>query len=381
MAFNFFKIKKQNDEEQKIYSEPFHEKYRPKKLLDIIGQEDIVTVLSKSITGSDMPHLLFYGPPGSGKSSTIKSLCNELYGNQSKDYVLHLNASDERGISIVRDKIKNFAQFGSTTRKNGIPFKIIILDEADNITDDAQTALRRTMEIYSRATRFCLICNHITNINHPLRSRCAIFRFKSLISDNIVDYVEEIAKKENMIFDAATVDATIDNTTDNTDTDNVDTDNIDTAAATTADVGTQINEKKQNALISTLVKINNGDFRKILTQLEALKKLYANKTITLDNIYENARIIPYEYITELTNTDDFDHFIIKLNEILLKGYSGIQLLYQLFDYFLQNNEYSDIYKKLVINKISLCELRMVNGSDELIQLTGLFSAINQKLVI
>jgi replication factor C subunit 2/4 len=254
---------------------------------------------------------------------------------------LHLNASDERGISIVRDKIKNFAQFGSTTKKNGIPFKIIILDEADNITDDAQTALRRTMEIYSRATRFCLICNHITNINHPLRSRCAIFRFKPLVNDNIVNYVADIVKKENMTFGD-----------DNT----------------------------KNLLINRLVTINNGDFRKILTQLEALKKLYATETITLDNIHENARIIPQSYIKDLVDIHNFDQFIVKLNEILLKGYSGIQLLYQLFDCVLQNDnqsEYSDGYKKEIIKEISLCELRMTNGADELIQLTGLYSIMQK----
>jgi replication factor C subunit 2/4 len=286
-----------------------------------------------------MPHLLFYGPPGSGKSSTIKALCNELYGTQTKDYVLHLNASDERGISIVRDKIKNFAQFGSTTKKNGIPFKIIILDEADNITDDAQTALRRTMEIYSRATRFCLICNHITNINHPLRSRCAIFRFKPLLNVNVVNHIATILQRENIIID---------------------------------------NNVNANELIKELVTINNGDFRKILIQLEALMKLYTNEKITLKHIYENARIIPHDYITDLINEYNFEQFIIILNDILLKGYSGIQLLYQIFDYILFNDSFSDQFKTDIVNEITLCEERMNNGSDELIQLTRLFSKIQTK---
>lgn len=150
--------------------------------------------------------MLFYGPPGTGKTSTVLALAKELYGPELiKTRVLELNASDERGISIVREKVKDFARMQLSnpsaeyrTRYPCPPYKIIILDEADSMTQDAQSALRRTMETYSKITRFCLICNYVTRIIDPLASRCSKFRFKSLDQDNAKKRVEEIAEKEGV---------------------------------------------------------------------------------------------------------------------------------------------------------------------------------------
>lgn len=161
--------------------------------------------------------MLFYGPPGTGKTSTVLALAKELYGPELiKTRVLELNASDERGISIVREKVKDFARMQLSnpsaeyrTRYPCPPYKIIILDEADSMTQDAQSALRRTMETYSKITRFCLICNYVTRIIDPLASRCSKFRFKSLDQDNAKKRVEEIAEKEGVKLEDGASDAMI----------------------------------------------------------------------------------------------------------------------------------------------------------------------------
>jgi replication factor C subunit 2/4 len=161
--------------------------------------------------------MLFYGPPGTGKTSTVLALAKELYGPELiKSRVLELNASDERGISIVREKVKDFARMQLSNPSPAYraqypcpPYKIIILDEADSMTQDAQSALRRTMETYSKITRFCLICNYVTRIIDPLASRCSKFRFKSLDQGNAKRRVEEIAEKEGVKLEDGAADALI----------------------------------------------------------------------------------------------------------------------------------------------------------------------------
>lgn len=164
--------------------------------------------------------MLFYGPPGTGKTSTILALAKSLFGpSLYRSRILELNASDERGIGIVRDKIKNFAR-AQLSHSSGLgkeylaqypcpPFKIIILDEADSMTQDAQSALRRTMEQYSRITRFCLVCNYVTRIIEPLASRCSKFRFKSLDNSAAGERLEYIANLENLVLEDGVVDKLI----------------------------------------------------------------------------------------------------------------------------------------------------------------------------
>ena len=161
--------------------------------------------------------MLFYGPPGTGKTSTILALAKELFGPEMfRTRVLELNASDERGISIVREKVKDFARMQLSNpppnykdRYPCPPYKIIILDEADSMTQDAQSALRRTMETYSKITRFCLICNYVTRIIDPLASRCSKFRFKTLDQGNSLKRLEEIATNEDVNLEPGAVNALI----------------------------------------------------------------------------------------------------------------------------------------------------------------------------
>lgn len=186
---------------------------------------------------AQLPHMLFYGPPGTGKTSTVLALAKELYGPELiKTRVLELNASDERGISIVREKVKDFArmQLSNPTaeyrdRYPCPPYKIIILDEADSMTQDAQSALRRTMETYSKITRFCLICNYVTRIIDPLASRCSKFRFKSLDQGNARKRLLEIADKEGV--------------------------------------------KLEDGVADTLIKCSEGDLRKAITFLQSAARL------------------------------------------------------------------------------------------------------------
>ena len=184
-----------------------------------------------------LPHMLFYGPPGTGKTSTILALAKQLYGPEMfKSRVLELNASDERGISIVREKVKDFARMQLSNppphykdRYPCPPYKIIVLDEADSMTQDAQSALRRTMETYSKITRFCLICNYVTRIIDPLASRCSKFRFKMLDQENAKKRLEDIAENEHV--------------------------------------------KLEDGAVDTLIKCSEGDLRKAITFLQSAAKL------------------------------------------------------------------------------------------------------------
>ena len=170
------------------------EKYRPESFDDIHGQEEIIDRLQSYVERDDLPHLLFAGPAGTGKTSASTVIAREIYGDDWRNNFLELNASDERGIDVVRDRIKNFARssFG------GYDHRVIFLDEADSLTDDAQSALRRTMEQFSDNTRFILSCNYSSKIIDPIQSRCAVFRFSPLGDDAVRAQVEEIAEAEGI---------------------------------------------------------------------------------------------------------------------------------------------------------------------------------------
>ncbi len=176
------------------------EKYRPKTLDELIDQEEVVDGLKQLLANkNEMPHLLFAGPPGTGKTTTALIIARHLYGEAWREYTLELNASDERGINVIRERVKIFSQYFTPTEE--IPFKLIILDEADMMTSEAQTALRRIMEINSRVARFILICNYLTRIISPIQSRCAIFRFRGIPKEDVIKYLERICQNEGVKYE------------------------------------------------------------------------------------------------------------------------------------------------------------------------------------
>jgi replication factor C small subunit len=174
------------------------EKYRPKKLEDIAGQKEIVKGIDSLIKNQNMPHLLFAGPAGVGKTTAALCIAKEILGDQWAKETRIFNASDERGIKIVRERIKLFAEKQSMT---GSPFKIIILDEADEMTPEAQTALRRIIEDYAEFTRFIIICNYLSQIIEPIQSRCVVFRFRALAKEDVTEYLKMISTKEKVKFE------------------------------------------------------------------------------------------------------------------------------------------------------------------------------------
>ena len=187
------------------------EKYRPKRIEQIVNQNDIIISLKNLIKKpNEIPHLLFAGPAGVGKTTTAICLSMELLGEEWKRDTLELNASDERGIKMVRERVKEFAaviklpsgtnEKGEYSNKNEKPYRIIILDEADEMTSEAQTALRRIIEDSSKTTRFIIICNYLSQIIEPIQSRCAIFHFTRLEEEDVLEYLRMICKQENIDF-------------------------------------------------------------------------------------------------------------------------------------------------------------------------------------
>ncbi len=172
------------------------EKYRPQTLDEMVDQREIVERLKNFVKERNLPHLLFVGPAGVGKTTSILALSRDLYGSGYQSYIMELNASDERGINVIREKVKFFARTAAIA--SDVPFKILIMDEADSLTSPAQHALRRTMERYTRTCRFCLIGNYSENIIEPIQSRCSIFRFSPLPENDVKDWLRTIAHKEGV---------------------------------------------------------------------------------------------------------------------------------------------------------------------------------------
>jgi replication factor C small subunit len=186
-------------EDQMLSTGMWVEKYRPTKLSEIINQTEVIGSLQALIKDpTDMPHLMFSGSAGVGKTTAALCIARQILGEYSRDYTLELNASDERGIGMVREKVKKFSRYAGM---NDVPFKIIILDEADEMTSDAQTALRRIIEDTAKYCRFILIANNISKIIDPIQSRCATFKFTSIPEEEVINHLESIAKKEKVKAD------------------------------------------------------------------------------------------------------------------------------------------------------------------------------------
>ena len=309
--------------------EMWTEKYRPTSLNEIINQKEIVNRLMSFAKAKNIPHCLFAGPPGTGKTTAALCLAHDLYGERFRDYIMELNASDERGIDVIRETVKTFAR----TRPIGeVSFKILILDEADNMTADAQQALRRTMERYTETCRFILIANFPGRIIEPIQSRCAPFRFMFLSKKDLAERLKYISMMENV--------------------------------------------KLLSEGIEAIMEISEGDLRRAINILQTAASI--GKPIDKETVYSVVgRANPYD-IRELLHTAMRGEFVEardKLRELILKyGVSGSDLIKQ-FHSEIFRLEIPEKWKVRLASAIGETEFRLIQGGDDEIQLSALLAKI------
>lgn len=311
------------------------EKYRPKKFEEVKGQEEIVSKVKAFVQHKNMPHLLFAGPAGVGKSSLSLVIARQLFGENWRDNFLELNASDERGIDTVRIKVKDFAR---TKALGDVPFKIIFLDECDALTKEAQQALRRTMEMNANTCRFVLAANYSSKIIEPIQSRCAVFRFKPLSKDHLLQLVKQIAQQEKL----------------------------------------QLTPETEQALIET----SEGDCRKLENTLQSCTA--TTTTVTPNMIYSLASLAqPTEIKTILQqalNGKFVESKNILFDTMTKYGLSGTDIIKQI-QKEIWNLDIQPTKKVLFIDKCGEIEFRMVEGSDQFIQLEALLAHFARESVI
>ncbi|MCE4621033.1 MAG: replication factor C small subunit [Desulfurococcales archaeon] len=301
------------------------EKYRPRRLDDIINQEEIVRRLKLFVKEKNMPHLLFAGPPGTGKTTAAHALAHDLYGENYRQYLLELNASDERGINVIREKVKEFAR---SKTPSGIPFKIILLDEADNMTSDAQQALRRLMELYTASTRFILIANYPSKIIDPIQSRCAFFRFTPLKKEDIVARLRYIAENEGVEYDEEALD--------------------------------------------TIYEISEGDMRKAINILQASS--YLGK-VTVETVFKVVGLARPKEVREMLLTalkGDFTRAREHLRRLMIEyGLSGEDVVRQIHrEIFSTDLKIPEDVRVLIADYLGEIHFRLIEGSDDDIQLSA-----------
>ena len=309
-------------------SEVWTEKFRPKKFEDMVGQEEIIKRVKALVNSNNIPHLLFAGPAGTGKSTLALIVVRELFGESWRENYLELNASDERGIDVVRQKVKDFAR---TKAIGNVPFKVIFLDEADALTKEAQQALRRTMENYTSTCRFVLSCNYSSKILDPIQSRCVIFRFQLLEKKDIKRRIDIIADREGLTINADAFDA--------------------------------------------LYESSEGDCRRIINLLQATASISPNITPDLVNtIISKAKPSDIKVVLDYALSGDFTSSREKLLDIMLKESISGQDVIKAIQKEVWNLEIDNALKVKLTEKTGEAEFRLVEGSDEFIQLEALIAS-------
>jgi len=307
---------------------PWTEKYRPKFLKDIIGQEKITERMTAYVKDKNLPHLLFAGPAGTGKTTTALCLAREFFGENFKEGFLELNASDERGIDVIRGKIKEFAR----TMPIIMDFKIVFLDEADALTNDAQQALRRTMEQYTKTCRFILSCNYSSKLIDPIQSRCAVFRFRKIQRNALIEYLKKILDIEKVKY---------------------------------TDDG-----------INAIVEISEGDVRKSINILQSASVIGEVNEQNVYNIASYAKPEQIRQILKLAIDGKFLDARNMLDNIMLNyGIAGEDVLIQMAREIFYVEGIDDKTKMKVVDAIGECNFRLVEGSNERIQIAALLAKI------
>jgi replication factor C small subunit len=309
-------------------SEIWTEKYRPKVFDQMVGQDDIVKRVKSLTNALNIPHLLFAGPAGVGKSTLAIVVVKDLFGEAWRENYLELNASDERGIDVIREKVKDFARTKAISK---IPFKVIFLDEADALTNEAQNALRRTMENYTANCRFILSCNYSSKIIDPIQSRCAVFRFRLLEKKDIEKVVQRICEKEKL--------------------------------------GT---DEKAN---QTIFEVSEGDCRRAINLLQTTSSI--SNTLTSDlieTIVPSARPSDIKIVLEYALSGDFTTSREKLLDIMLKeSISGSDII-KAIQKEIWNLQIEPELKVGLTERTGEIEFRLTEGADEFIQLEALLAS-------
>ncbi len=318
--------------ESKAANLPWVEKYRPNDLEGLISHEDIINTIRKFMQEDKLPHLLFYGPPGTGKTSTILACAKELYPPKAiNSMVLELNASDDRGIGVVRGPILNFA---STRTIFNSGFKLIILDEADAMTQDAQNALRRIIEKFTDNVRFCIICNYLSKIIPALQSRCTRFRFGPLQPQQILPRLDYVCEQENV----------------------------------------NVTEDGRKALLS----LSQGDMRKVLNILQSCAMAF--DTVNEDNVYACVGHPLRQDVEDVLNwmlNDSFSDCYRNVNELkAAKGLSLLDIITEVHK-MVHRLELPQKVKIHLLIKLADLEQRLMGGASEKIQLGSLLAAFQQ----
>jgi replication factor C subunit 3/5 len=308
---------------------PWIEKYRPNTIDEIVGNGQVISILDNMVEKNSLPHIILFGSSGTGKTSTVLAFAKKIYGKFYRHMILELNGSDDRGINVVREQIKEFCSTNNNlykmfNKKN--MYKLVILDEVDSMTLDGQFALRRIIENYTENTRFCLICNYITKITPALRSRCLAFRYEPLSNDFIMDKLYDIMDKEKVDL--------------------------------------------EDDIIDKIVFKSNGDLRKSINMLQCLttfSKISKNNDITLlFNMIDNKDI--EIILNELKSSNNFTKKYNTIKNIInLKEYNLTDIIYHIIDQIiakgLSTTKGVKEINKRIIKELSKLELKTYNNLD------------------